>query len=523
MVEFKPVIDHDLMDVLKEANMAITESPDSMDSLRSNLTPSEYYPFNQIDIRRTTEMVHANYQPEINQSPLPHILTIYESLEIENVVSSSSSFQDHNQDHSPFQDHHGNPDNSPKRNQEPEITSSFTSVTAGPLLPPCRVCGEKASGFHYGANTCEACKGFFRRCIVKIERNKKQFKCSSHNNKCDISPGRRSVCSSCRYKKCLAVGMSKSAIKTGRYTYEKRTKDIREVKMLQTLDDPVKSDNYTCLSNDEIDSIISKLVDIQRQIDPNFQKIFDKEYTLKKHKAIYEEYIEQLNLFGPKSVVSKDIYDEIYTETGVDLDDRTIFKQRVGTNMENLVKNMIGFLKTLPDLDEISVNDQTKLIKGSLAEYWFLAKHKMINTELNVITDSYKPDNVGIHKEEIFTIFQNTEAIEEAFKLTRTLQRLDLTEAEVAVVRGIVLTFTDRYPLEQPERVEKTQWICIDCLRCLCRRSKTPRYRFFKIMDRITALRNLTELFKNINDETLKWPILKNYPLVFEIFSMKDS
>lgn len=26
------------------------------------------------------------------------------------------------------------------------------------VLPPCRVCGDKASGFHYGANTCEACK-----------------------------------------------------------------------------------------------------------------------------------------------------------------------------------------------------------------------------------------------------------------------------------------------------------------------------------------------------------------------------
>ncbi len=25
-------------------------------------------------------------------------------------------------------------------------------------LPPCRICGDKASGFHYGANTCEACK-----------------------------------------------------------------------------------------------------------------------------------------------------------------------------------------------------------------------------------------------------------------------------------------------------------------------------------------------------------------------------
>ena len=27
-----------------------------------------------------------------------------------------------------------------------------------PMLPPCRICAEKASGFHYGANTCEACK-----------------------------------------------------------------------------------------------------------------------------------------------------------------------------------------------------------------------------------------------------------------------------------------------------------------------------------------------------------------------------
>ncbi len=27
-----------------------------------------------------------------------------------------------------------------------------------PILPPCEVCGEKSSGYHYGANTCEACK-----------------------------------------------------------------------------------------------------------------------------------------------------------------------------------------------------------------------------------------------------------------------------------------------------------------------------------------------------------------------------
>lgn len=42
--------------------------------------------------------------------------------------------------------------------RSPSPSPSSTSSANAPLLPPCRVCGEKASGFHYGANTCEACK-----------------------------------------------------------------------------------------------------------------------------------------------------------------------------------------------------------------------------------------------------------------------------------------------------------------------------------------------------------------------------
>ena len=37
-------------------------------------------------------------------------------------------------------------------------SSTSSSAASAPMLPPCRICGEKASGFHYGANTCEACK-----------------------------------------------------------------------------------------------------------------------------------------------------------------------------------------------------------------------------------------------------------------------------------------------------------------------------------------------------------------------------
>lgn len=36
--------------------------------------------------------------------------------------------------------------------------SNSESFKEASVLPPCRICGEMASGFHYGANTCEACK-----------------------------------------------------------------------------------------------------------------------------------------------------------------------------------------------------------------------------------------------------------------------------------------------------------------------------------------------------------------------------
>jgi len=45
-----------------------------------------------------------------------------------------------------------------QKKSKKESDSPTSSATVLPMLPPCRICGEKASGFHYGVNTCEACK-----------------------------------------------------------------------------------------------------------------------------------------------------------------------------------------------------------------------------------------------------------------------------------------------------------------------------------------------------------------------------
>ncbi|KAJ7399763.1 bile acid receptor-like protein [Pitangus sulphuratus] len=66
----------------------------------------------------------------------------------------------------------------------------------------CVVCGDKASGYHYNALTCEGCKGFFRRSITKNA----VYRCKNGGH-CEMDMYMRRKCQECRLKKCKAVGM----------------------------------------------------------------------------------------------------------------------------------------------------------------------------------------------------------------------------------------------------------------------------------------------------------------------------
>ncbi|CAJ0578433.1 unnamed protein product, partial [Mesorhabditis spiculigera] len=76
-----------------------------------------------------------------------------------------------------------------------------------PLAEPCAVCGDKSTGTHYGVVSCNGCKGFFRRTIL---RNQK-FTCR-FNKKCVIDKNFRCACRYCRFQKCVQVGMRREAI-----------------------------------------------------------------------------------------------------------------------------------------------------------------------------------------------------------------------------------------------------------------------------------------------------------------------
>ncbi|CAH1171291.1 unnamed protein product [Phaedon cochleariae] len=76
----------------------------------------------------------------------------------------------------------------------------------------CKVCGEPAAGFHFGAFTCEGCKSFFGRTYNNISSISE----CKNNGECIINKKNRTACKACRLRKCLLVGMSKSGSRYGR-------------------------------------------------------------------------------------------------------------------------------------------------------------------------------------------------------------------------------------------------------------------------------------------------------------------
>ncbi|GMT19220.1 hypothetical protein PFISCL1PPCAC_10517 [Pristionchus fissidentatus] len=94
----------------------------------------------------------------------------------------------------------------------------------------CAVCSDRAVCLHYGARTCEGCKGFFKRTVQK----KAKYMCAGDKN-CPIDKRYRSRCQFCRYQKCLQVGMVKEIVRhgslsgrRGRLSSKTRTKNSDE-------------------------------------------------------------------------------------------------------------------------------------------------------------------------------------------------------------------------------------------------------------------------------------------------------
>uniref|UniRef100_F1L8V8 Nuclear hormone receptor family member nhr-1 n=1 Tax=Ascaris suum TaxID=6253 RepID=F1L8V8_ASCSU len=98
---------------------------------------------------------------------------------------------------------------------------------------PCVVCGDAASGIHYGVSSCNGCKTFFRRVIIE----NRTYSCKQSGD-CPIDKDMRCSCRHCRFKKCLRVGMDRTELNVERRRKRKSANVERTEEESIKIEDP---------------------------------------------------------------------------------------------------------------------------------------------------------------------------------------------------------------------------------------------------------------------------------------------
>ncbi|CAF1423746.1 unnamed protein product [Adineta steineri] len=165
----------------------------------------------------------------------------------------------------------------PQNNNNTSNTKQSSSTSPYDRRPfpfgQCRVCTDKATGAHYGVPTCEGCKGFFKRSILRKEKYRCYF-----GDGCVINTDNRNRCKSCRFQKCLKEGMSVEGVRMGRIPKLVKEKALAEHRLSSSSienEDPSSPINFDINSLGFADFDL-KLIDEQVLLD-EFESIsFDK-------------------------------------------------------------------------------------------------------------------------------------------------------------------------------------------------------------------------------------------------------
>ncbi|XP_008582856.1 PREDICTED: progesterone receptor [Galeopterus variegatus] len=128
----------------------------------------------------------------------------------------------------------------------------------------CLICGDEASGCHYGVLTCGSCKVFFKRAM----EGQHNYLCAGRND-CIVDKIRRKNCPACRLRKCCQAGMVLGGRKFKKFNKVRVMRALDTVALSQPVGIPNESQRITFSPSKDlqlIPSVISLLMSIEPDV-----------------------------------------------------------------------------------------------------------------------------------------------------------------------------------------------------------------------------------------------------------------
>ncbi|XP_015280299.1 PREDICTED: bile acid receptor [Gekko japonicus] len=346
----------------------------------------------------------------------------------------------------------------------------------------CVVCGDKASGYHYNALTCEGCKGFFRRSITKNA----VYKCKNGGN-CEMDMYMRRKCQECRLQKCKQVGMLAECLLTEIQCKSKRLRKTIPQPPDQTIGEDNEGPDFKQVSS------TTKFYREKIELTPEQQNLLQ---------YIMDSYNKQRI---PPEVSKKLLQEEFSAEENF-----LILTEMATSHVQVLVE----FTKRLPGFQTLDHEDQIALLKGSAVEAMFLRSAEIFNRKLPV-------GHADLLEERIRNSGISDEYITPMFNFYKSVGELKMRQEEYALLTAIVILSPDRQYIQDRESVERLQEPLLEVLQKFCKLYHTDNPQHFAcLLGRLTELRTFNH---HHADMLMSWRVNdhKFTPLLCEIWDVQ--
>uniref|UniRef100_UPI00398EA3CE oxysterols receptor LXR-beta-like isoform X2 n=1 Tax=Pristiophorus japonicus TaxID=55135 RepID=UPI00398EA3CE len=351
----------------------------------------------------------------------------------------------------------------------------------------CSVCGDKASGFHYNVLSCEGCKGFFRRSVIKNA----QYTCKS-SGKCEMDMYMRRKCQECRLRKCREAGMREHCVLSEEQIRSKKQKkredDLAQAVVVAAAEDsPVMLDTARLTAEQE--EMIQQLVAAQQQC--NKRSFSDQ----------------------PKVTPWPQSNDPHNRET----------RQQRFAHFTELaiisVQEIVDFAKQIPGFLDLSREDQIALLKASTIEIMLLETARRYNHETECIT--FLKD-FTYSKEDFARAGLQFEFINPIFEFSKGMRKLQLDDAEYALLIAINIFSADRPNVQDHELVERLQQPYVEALHSYLRIKRPKDHLMFpRMLMKLVSLRTLSSVHSE-QVFALRLQDKKLPPLLSEIWDVHE-